>query len=132
MIIMYLELIQLIEQRIEDNRVTLDEFVEYYNFVSATIESDQMFELMMNNAWRMNEQRSSNRRPDSKGIPQDSKGGFISSERPLSSGQRTPPPIKSGARTPREQQQEVLNIPTPNKGISQQQQQPQQSLPTEK
>jgi Ca2+-binding EF-hand superfamily protein len=41
--------------RIDDDKVTRDEFIEYYNFVSASIDNDQYFELMMNNAWRINE-----------------------------------------------------------------------------
>jgi Ca2+-binding EF-hand superfamily protein len=51
--------------RIDDDKVTKDEFVEYYNFVSASIDNDQYFELMMNNAWRMNE--GANKRWNDKG-----------------------------------------------------------------
>jgi hypothetical protein len=35
--------------------VTLEEFEEYYNNISASIDNDQYFELMINNAWKMNE-----------------------------------------------------------------------------
>lgn len=38
-----------------DNVVTKDEFEEYYNNISASIDDDRYFEVMMNNAWRMNE-----------------------------------------------------------------------------
>jgi hypothetical protein len=38
-----------------DGQVTLDEFIEYYNYVSASIDNDNYFELMMNNAWRLTE-----------------------------------------------------------------------------
>jgi hypothetical protein len=34
--------------------VTMEEFVEYYNNVSASIDNDQYFELMMVNAWNLN------------------------------------------------------------------------------
>ena len=36
-----------------DRSVTLDEFMEYYNNVSASIDHDQYFELMMINSWKL-------------------------------------------------------------------------------
>ncbi|MCQ2816671.1 MAG: EF-hand domain-containing protein, partial [archaeon] len=36
-----------------DNIVTLDEWIEYYENVSMSIDDDAYFELMMNNCWRM-------------------------------------------------------------------------------
>jgi hypothetical protein len=36
-----------------DRRVTPDEFIEYYNNVSASIDRDDYFELMMINAWKL-------------------------------------------------------------------------------
>jgi len=36
-----------------DGTVTLDEFVESYNWVSASIDSDDYFELMIRNAWHI-------------------------------------------------------------------------------
>ena len=36
-----------------DQRVTMDEFIEYYNNISASIDNDQYFELMMINAWKL-------------------------------------------------------------------------------
>lgn len=45
---------------IHDDKVTKDEFCEYYAFISASIDNDQYFELMMNNAWRMNEGENKN------------------------------------------------------------------------
>eukprot|EP01116_Phalansterium_solitarium_P016863 TRINITY_DN400_c1_g12_i1.p1 TRINITY_DN400_c1_g12~~TRINITY_DN400_c1_g12_i1.p1 ORF type:complete len:419 (-),score=144.48 TRINITY_DN400_c1_g12_i1:255-1511(-) len=36
-----------------DGIITLPEFVEYYEWVSASIDTDQYFELMMRNAWRI-------------------------------------------------------------------------------
>lgn len=38
---------------VRDQSVTLDEFVEYYNNVSASIDNDQYFELMMVTAWKL-------------------------------------------------------------------------------
>ena len=38
-----------------DHVVTKEEFDEYYNNISASIDNDQYFELMMNNAWKINE-----------------------------------------------------------------------------
>lgn len=35
--------------------VTVAEFLEYYNNVSASIDNDEYFELMMNNAWKLGE-----------------------------------------------------------------------------
>ena len=37
-----------------DSKITFKEFVEYYNNVSASIDNDQYFELMMTNAWNLN------------------------------------------------------------------------------
>lgn len=39
---------------IGDGVITLEEFMDYYGFISASIDNDQYFELMMNNCWRMN------------------------------------------------------------------------------
>jgi len=36
-----------------DRRVTYEEFLEYYNNVSASIDDDRYFELMMTNAWKL-------------------------------------------------------------------------------
>jgi Ca2+-binding EF-hand superfamily protein len=38
-----------------DRRVTREEFDEYYNNISSSIDNDQYFELMMNNAWKLTE-----------------------------------------------------------------------------
>jgi len=38
-----------------DHKVTKNEFIEYYNNVSASIDNDNYFELMMNNTWRLTE-----------------------------------------------------------------------------
>lgn len=38
-----------------DQRVTKEEFEEYYNNISSSIDNDQYFELMMNNTWKLSE-----------------------------------------------------------------------------
>lgn len=38
-----------------NHKVTFDEFCEYYNNISANIDNDQYFELMITNAWKLNE-----------------------------------------------------------------------------
>ena len=38
----------------KDKCITFDEFVEYYNNISMSIEDDRYFELMMTNAWNLN------------------------------------------------------------------------------
>ena len=37
----------------KDGKVTLNEFIEYYNDVSASIDKDNYFELMIRNAWHI-------------------------------------------------------------------------------
>jgi len=39
----------------KDRKITLKEFEEYYTNVGATIENDQYFELMITNAWNLND-----------------------------------------------------------------------------
>ena len=41
------------DRSLMDHRVTREEFEEYYNNVSASVDDDQYFELMMNNAWQL-------------------------------------------------------------------------------
>lgn len=36
-----------------DGRVSLDEFIEYYTNISASIDNDEYFNLMMNNSWNL-------------------------------------------------------------------------------
>ncbi len=35
--------------------MTLQEFEDYYGFISASIDDDSYFELMMNNAWKLDQ-----------------------------------------------------------------------------
>ena len=37
-----------------DGKVTLREFIEYYTNISSTIDNDEYFELMITNAWNLN------------------------------------------------------------------------------
>ena len=41
-----------------DNIITLEEFMEYYENISMTIDSDEYFEAMLNNAWNLNNQNN--------------------------------------------------------------------------
>lgn len=43
----------------KDRQVTLQEFVEYYNNISCTIDRDDYFELMITNAWNLNDKHYS-------------------------------------------------------------------------
>lgn len=45
---------------INDGKITKDEFIDYYTFISASIDNDQYFELMINNAWRINDGANKN------------------------------------------------------------------------
>ncbi len=36
-----------------DGQVTLEEFTEYYTNISASIDNDEYFALMMNNSWNL-------------------------------------------------------------------------------
>lgn len=38
----------------QDRIVDLNEFIEYYNNVSASIDNDAYFEEMMNSSWNLN------------------------------------------------------------------------------
>lgn len=43
------------ESQAPDHIVTREEFEEYYNNISSSIDNDQYFELMISNAWKINE-----------------------------------------------------------------------------
>jgi hypothetical protein len=43
----------LLDRKGRDGKVTLQEFMEYYRNVSASIDNDEYFALMMTNAWNL-------------------------------------------------------------------------------
>jgi hypothetical protein len=45
----------LIDKSARDGRIELKEFIEYYRNVGAMIENDEYFELMITNAWNLND-----------------------------------------------------------------------------
>ncbi|CAG9315599.1 unnamed protein product [Blepharisma stoltei] len=66
-----------------DRNITREEFEEYYNNVSASIDDDRYFELMMNNAWKL--QQDSGRGAyagSSKGFSPDSKRAYLLANHP--------------------------------------------------
>ena len=40
-----------------DGKISMDEWIEYYNNVSMSIDDDKYFELMMNSAWNLDNSR---------------------------------------------------------------------------
>ena len=45
----------LLNKTARDGKIELKEFMEYYRNVGATIDNDQFFELMITNAWNLND-----------------------------------------------------------------------------
>ena len=58
-----------------DHVITKDEWVEYYNNVSASIDRDDYFALMMNNAWNLDGSMDVNKKKGWKGEEQKGGGG---------------------------------------------------------
>ena len=68
-----------------DHIVSKDEWVEYYNNVSASIDNDEYFSLMMNNAWNLDGSMSVNKK---KGWRGDDDGAAASRGAPSRGGTR--------------------------------------------
>ena len=68
-----------------DHIVSKDEWVEYYNNVSASIDNDEYFALMMNNAWNLDGSMDVNKK---KGWRGDDDGKAASSGAPARGGTR--------------------------------------------
>lgn len=47
-----------------DGRITLDEFIEYYTNISASIDNDEYFALMMNSSWNLSGDANSYKKYD--------------------------------------------------------------------
>jgi hypothetical protein len=47
----------ILKNGVRDQRVTKEEWDEYYNNISASIDNDEYFELMMNSAWNLDGSR---------------------------------------------------------------------------
>lgn len=62
-------------QETPDHIVSKDEWVEYYNNVSASIDNDEYFALMMNNAWNLDGSMDVNKKKGWKGEEQKGGGG---------------------------------------------------------
>ena len=49
----YKQFMSLWDTQVADGVVTFDEFCEYYRDVSASIDTDEYFAVMMTNAWKL-------------------------------------------------------------------------------
>ena len=65
-----------------DHVVSKDEWVEYYNNVSASIDNDEYFNLMINNAWNLDGSMDVNKKKGWKGEEDGGKGGARGGGRP--------------------------------------------------
>jgi hypothetical protein len=45
----------MLDKSARDGKIELREFIEYYRNVAASIDNDQYFELMITNAWNLND-----------------------------------------------------------------------------
>lgn len=64
------------DNKSKDRSITLEEFIEYYNNISMSIDNDEYFALMMNNAWNLDGSRVTKK--GWKMEEEDNKGGFKS------------------------------------------------------
>jgi len=68
-----------------DHIITKDEWCEYYNNVSSSIDDDAYFALMMNNAWNLDGSMDVNKKKGWKG---EEEGGSAASRAPARGGAR--------------------------------------------
>lgn len=47
-----------------DGKITLDEFIEYYTNISASLDNDEYFALMMNSSWNLSGDANSYKKHD--------------------------------------------------------------------
>lgn len=64
------------DNKSKDRSITMDEFIEYYNNISMSIDNDEYFALMMNNAWNLDGSRVTKK--GWKMEEEENKGGFKS------------------------------------------------------
>jgi len=76
-----------------DNKVTLDEFMEYYTNVSASIDNDEYFQLMMNNSWNLKGDASTYKKYEKGWANEDASKGFKEAPVPR---HKTDPIMRSG------------------------------------
>ena len=62
-----------------DHIVTKEEFEEYYNNISASIDRDDYFELMMNSAWNLDGSRVTQKGWSNKDTAPSTRGGGVAS-----------------------------------------------------
>lgn len=79
-----------------DHIVSRDEWVEYYNNVSASIDGDDYFALMMNNAWNLDGSMDVNKK---KGWRGEDEGGPASKNAPALRGQASRGAARTGVAT---------------------------------
>jgi Ca2+-binding EF-hand superfamily protein len=71
---------------VKDTTITRDEFQEYYENISASIDRDDYFELMMNNAWKLGERPSYEGQKAWRSEDAPTKGGNVNQNRKKNNG----------------------------------------------
>jgi Ca2+-binding EF-hand superfamily protein len=114
----FLEFLETFEQHYDmmagttkDGIIQLDEWIEYYENVSMSIDDDAYFELMMNNCWKMNNNTTSNN--DKKGWSNNEQSGSSNQknvqeayrqkqerDRPVIAKQEEQEPVNTNANIP--------------------------------
>lgn len=71
---------------VKDTTISRDEFQEYYENISASIDRDDYFELMMNNAWKLGERPSYEGQKAWRSEDAPTKGGNVNQNRKKNNG----------------------------------------------